>query len=370
MARGTGNQPPGAGNARARQLFINATNVHSGGGATLLTLILKWASMPEIDVVALLDTRMGVPDDLAGNITIRRVAPTILARMLSDHWLASAAQPDDLILCFGNLPPLFAPRCKTSVFVQNRFLVGQPAMGHVSAKVRMRLLAERLWLAWGAKHADTFFVQTPSMEREVRKAPWAMGRSVIVAPFAATATQPQVLKDVPKQKTWDFLYVASGDAHKNHERLLEAWRILADEGIKPSLRLTIDTSSFSTLCARIDSDNEAYGIDIVNLGVQPHAEMAALYSQSRALIFPSTLESFGLPLLEAKHAGLPVVAAELDYVRDLVDPEESFDPESALSIARAVKRFLGVSGVSREMLTASEFIRRVLTSSGHELADN
>jgi glycosyltransferase involved in cell wall biosynthesis len=59
------------------------------------------------------------------------------------------------------------------------------------------------------------------------------------------------------------------------------------------------------------------------------------------LIYPSLFESFGLPLLEARQAGLPIIAAELDYVRDIVEPVVSFDPESALSIARAVMRYQG-----------------------------
>ncbi len=35
---------------------------------------------------------------------------------------------------------------------------------------------------------------------------------------------------------------------------------------------------------------------------------------------------------------LPIIAAERDYVRDVVLPVASFDPESALSIARAIMR--------------------------------
>jgi glycosyltransferase involved in cell wall biosynthesis len=83
-----------------------------------------------------------------------------------------------------------------------------------------------------------------------------------------------------------------------------------------------------------------------------------------ALIYPSILESYGLPLLEARAAGLPLITGELDYVRDIVDPEETFDPASPLSIARAVKRFMGrpeqrVGGVS-----AQEFLERLLADDG------
>jgi len=66
-----------------------------------------------------------------------------------------------------------------------------------------------------------------------------------------------------------------------------------------------------------------------------------------------------LPLVEAAACGLPVVAAELDYVRDVVTPLETFDPESPLSIARAVRRFLGCPETPEPVMTASEFVERI-----------
>lgn len=348
--------PSGGMKAVARgRLFINATNVHSGGGAALLSPILRGAPADR-EIVALLDTRMHLPVDLPPGITIRRVSPTIVARVLSDRWLAAEAGENDRIFCFGNLPPLFAPRCKTSVFVQNRFLVGLPRLSGLPLRIRLRLHLERLWLAWAARHAEVFVVQTPSMERELTSAVWARGRPVVVAPFAEVAS---ITPAVPAAKEWDFLYVASGDAHKNHLRLLEAWRLLAADGIRPSLRLTIDATAFPELCARIDAEARQYDLDLVNLGLQPHADMPALYGRSRALIFPSTLESFGIPLIEARNAGLSILAAELDYVRDVIEPDASFDPTSALSMARAVRRFLGRPAEHPRLLGASDFMAQI-----------
>jgi glycosyltransferase involved in cell wall biosynthesis len=88
--------------------------------------------------------------------------------------------------------------------------------------------------------------------------------------------------------------------------------------------------------------------------------MQRLYEHSRALVYPSLLESFGLPLLEARQAGLSIIAAELDYVRDLIDPEEAFDPRSPRSIARAIKRFLQVSETTPTILTSDAFVSRLL----------
>jgi glycosyltransferase involved in cell wall biosynthesis len=73
------------------------------------------------------------------------------------------------------------------------------------------------------------------------------------------------------------------------------------------------------------------------------------------------MESLGLPLIEARREGLPVLAAELDYVRDVIDPDEAFDPYSKISIARAVKRFLGLDESELPLQGAKGFIRQFLT---------
>ena len=44
-------------------------------------------------------------------------------------------------------------------------------------------------------------------------------------------------------------------------------------------------------------------------------------------------ESFGLPLLEASSIDLPIIASESDYVRDVCEPAQTFDPNSYLVYA-------------------------------------
>jgi len=86
-----------------------------------------------------------------------------------------------------------------------------------------------------------------------------------------------------------------------------------------------------------------------------------LYSSSSALIYPSLFESFGLPLVEANQYGLPIIASELDYVRDVVDPEETFDPNSSKSIYRSVKRFLKINNDKTNVIEPAEFIKSVIS---------
>ncbi|MDD5226632.1 MAG: glycosyltransferase, partial [Candidatus Omnitrophica bacterium] len=141
---------------------------------------------------------------------------------------------------------------------------------------------------------------------------------------------------------------------------IEAWCLLAGEGLFPSLRLTLEKEHFPELCSWIEQRTAQCKLKVENTGNLSHGQVKQLYDQAGALIYPSTFESFGLPLIEARQAGLPVLASELDYVRDAVDPEQTFDSGSALSIARAVKRFLKVEEQPLLLRDAGKFIERIL----------
>ena len=92
----------------------------------------------------------------------------------------------------------------------------------------------------------------------------------------------------------------------------------------------------------------------------PHADVLVLYATAKAMIFPSTSESFGLPLVEATQLGLPILAPELDYVRDVCSPAHTFDPASPVSIARAVKRFLAVPEPVLQLRSPQDFWKELL----------
>ena len=334
-------------------------NVHSGGGRSLLHALLQ-AGTGKADATAILDARMetrGLPE----NWTVKKVRPSILERLSAEWWLSGAVGEDDLLLCFGNLPPLFKARGRTVVFLQNRYLIERGSLGAFPMKTRLRLSVERCWFAWKAEHVDQFIVQTPSMRNLLIDSGLAYGKPVTVLPFMEThAGYRRRLDAAPDSQPGNrFIYVASGEPHKNHRRLVEAWCLLAKEGISPDLLLTVDRASHVALCDWLDEKIRVHGLSIVNHGARTPAEIAHLYNEVDALVFPSTCESFGLPLIEARQAGLAVVASELDFVRDVLDPEEAFDPLSPVSIARAVKRFLHAAEAPLPLMSAGQFLEKL-----------
>jgi glycosyltransferase involved in cell wall biosynthesis len=311
---------------------------------------------------------MTLPDSIPGELTCSRVKPSVGARLLSEFQVAKKVGSADTLLCFGNLPPLFRIRGRVVVFLQNRYLIETLPLRGFRAKSRLRLCFERSWFRLRAGSVDQFIVQTPSMrdaleayltQRGLR--PKSDIRMLSFMQKDNDGAEQAVPRNHADKPAHEFVYVSSGEPHKNHRRLVQAWIQLAREGYYPSLALTIDQASFPDLCARIDAEIRQHGLKITNMGNLPHSAALELYRQSGALIFPSLLESFGLPLVEAKDAGLAIVAAELDYVRDVVSPHQTFDPQSSISIARAVKRFLGVTETPVEVVDARTFIDAVMT---------
>ena len=67
------------------------------------------------------------------------------------------------------------------------------------------------------------------------------------------------------------------------------------------------------------------------------AEIAAVLKASRAMLFPSFAEGLGIPMLEAKAAGLPVIASDLPALREIAAADTVFlDPLDGLGWREAI----------------------------------
>jgi len=336
------------------RLLLYAPSVHTGGGFVLLKALLEAWPFHE-PLHAWLDARARERLPLPLDAEVRWTAATVASRLQSERSLAAESGAADRVMCFHGLPPLLRSRAQVVLFLQNRIHLGQVRLADFTLRTRLRLLFEQTISRALRRRVHTFWVQTPSMERSVRQWYGKGEVDVRVLPFAL----PIAATERSPEPRWDFVYVADGEAHKNHTTLLKAWQLLAQEGLHPSLALTLAPRD-AALAHEVESLARADGLRITNLGQLPHAQVLALYGNARAMIFPSRSESFGLPLVEARRSGLPVLASELDFVRDVCEPVQTFDPNSAVSIARAVRRFVGMPQRPVEPLTAADFLEAVM----------
>ena len=339
-----------------KRFIIHAPNVHSGGGAVLLNDILR-ASVGSREVILICDQRMQVDPEVQISLVVLRFAPTVSGRLAAELKVRDVAMRSDIVLSFGNLPPMYRLKAVTVLFLQNRYLV-DTAMSLCGFRLaaRVRLSVERVWLKVRLRNADRVIVQTTTMATLFEK---RFGRKSEVVGFNSQQTERLPNEYLGTEKLHDFIYVSSGEPHKNHKALLEAWSLLSESGVMPSLGLTLSAEDNANLLAFVAETNLQKCTKITNLGQISASEVTSAYRNSGALIFPSLGESFGLPLVEAAELGLPILASELDYVRDLVVPAETFDPCSPKSIARAVRRFMKLPPNLNARVTAGEFLERV-----------
>lgn len=347
----------------APRLLISAFGIHTGGGLVLLRALLEAAL--ERTGVALLDVRIQNEARAFKPLRARFVRRSFVHRGLELIRVTLGAQTGDVLLCFNSLPPLLRSKAFVVTYVQSAHFVCSGTRAGYDIRTWLRLAIERTWFRIGVKYTDEIWVQTQSMASHVRA--FKSGARVRVVPLvddllAGRLSTRRAVGSKQLASEASFLYPADAAAHKNHVHLVQAWRMLEAEGIQAKLYLTLDSKELERLEAQSGVDVRSSAL-IRNLGRLPREGVLRHMNDCSALIFPSLTESYGLPLVEAQALGVPIIASELDYVRDVCSPRESFDPRSPRSIARAVRRFIGNDKPCSDVVSAKSFIRQLLASS-------
>lgn len=142
----------------------------------------------------------------------------------------------------------------------------------------------------------------------------------------------------------NLVYPATPFVYKNHEVLLKALRILAarNTGIKIKLYLTATREQIAGW-----GIEEAKGenVEVVYLGYVGQEALRGVYCQADALLFPSRIESFGLPLIEAAAMGLPVLAGDTDFAREVL---QGYAGARYLPVDSAQKWVEGIEALSQD----------------------
>ena len=123
-----------------------------------------------------------------------------------------------------------------------------------------------------------------------------------------------------------ILSVGGIEPRKGSDTLMRALAALRESGRAPVLAI-IGGHSFQDyraysdrVLAMLPGLGLTLGSDVVQLGTVPEAEMPAWYAAADVLAFPSTKEGWGLAVLEAMSAGLPVVVSDLPVFLEYLQP--------------------------------------------------
>lgn len=112
-----------------------------------------------------------------------------------------------------------------------------------------------------------------------------------------------------------MLYVAVDWPHKNHKILVDAALELKQRGLGEFRILFVGhrrTGALRQLIARRKANDI-----VLDMGSVTQSMLAALYFRAQIFLFPSLAEGFGIPLVEAMHAGLPILASNLSCIPEI-----------------------------------------------------
>lgn len=160
----------------------------------------------------------------------------------------------------------------------------------------------------------------------------------------------------------DFLlYVGSAYPHKNLEKLLEAFAIIVAN--RPSLKLVLVgkiNHFYNELQKKIEDMAQAAGPfperfkeKVILTGYLDDSELAVLYRQAKLYLFPSLIEGFGLPPLEAQSYDLPVVSSNQSCLPEVLgDSVIYFDPENVSEMAEKIELMLSNDNLRQQKIVA------------------
>ena len=311
-----------------KHIVVSAVNIRRGGTLTVLRDCLQYlSSCPEYEVTALVHRQelcdfpgihyVEIPWSIKGwgrrlwceYVTMNRISKELPE---ADLWLSlhdttpRVRAKRQAVYCHTSFPflkvhgrdwlmnpkiPLFA------TFTKYAYRIG--------VRRNAWLIVQQEWFRKGLSHLTDF-----PEER------------IIVAPpqFQPMEIPGQAGNDNGGQAGNDdkvvFFYPSGPDCHKNFETLCRAAESLEQKVGKGKFKVVITVKGDENRYAQWLKKNWGAVKSIDFLGYVDKDTLTALYGQADCLVFPSRVETWGLPISEFKPTGKPIILADLPYAHE------------------------------------------------------
>ena len=186
------------------------------------------------------------------------------------------------------------------------------------------------------KRTDKVIVQTNWIKEAIIKSIKIDSERICKISPTINNIEVEVIQDYLKEKI--FFYPASAAIYKNHECIIEAVKKLNNQGIDNfKVVLTLESNYKEILNVNKEIEDK-----IIFLGHISRNEVIDMYRKS-VLIFPSYIETFGLPLLEAYMVGSFILASECEFSKEILKEYNNvkyFDPFSSDELSELMKNII------------------------------
>ena len=137
-----------------------------------------------------------------------------------------------------------------------------------------------------------------------------------------------------------LLCVSTLHPHKNIERLVRVFARLAVD--RPSLRLVLaGMKGFQTSPIETLIESLGLGAKVELTGWIPREQLYGYFRRAAAFVYPSTFEGFGMPVVEALAAEVPLACSDIEPLRGIARGAAwLFNPEDEADMERAIRRML------------------------------
>jgi glycosyltransferase involved in cell wall biosynthesis len=263
--------------------------------------------------------RVYTPTPLDESIALPACAHNVVlpSRLPPGLWeqiaLPRAHGPRDLLFCPSYVLPIFA-RCPT-LLVHHGSYEGYAQAGDVFS--RWTLMKTRISYPLSARRATVVSTVSAFSRQDMTRYYGVRPERVHVIPEGVDTRLFRPARDAALLSAWRrrvlgqdvpyILYVGKPTKRRNLPNLIRAFSHMKAHRNLPHKLLLIGTSlpgvSFDPLIAELGLQDE-----ILKIPYASHAEMVQAYNAADVMVYPSSYEGFGMPVLEAMACGTPVVA--------------------------------------------------------------
>ena len=216
---------------------------------------------------------------------------------------------------------------------------------------------KKKWVRQSIKNTNILTVQTNSLANLIDQAQLGVSQISVISHGPGLDLNPKQNRYIDSNKPI-LGYVTKYGVQKNFSVVLRAIKRLKLRGINPQLILTLNENSPEVKSILKEISDNGIEDNIINYGEVAQHKIQEIYNKIDIFLFPSIVESFGMPMLEAMSVGLPVIAAKTPVNQEILGENAIlFSADSDKELSEKIMQL--VNNPSSDASAASNSLDRI-----------